>query len=342
MNIKNDKNIVNNQCLEPLKSNKTNFFKRIFAIREIGVFIGLVVLFIIFSLSSPFFFTLDNLLNILRQVSILGILSIGMTMVIVSGEFDLSVGATYGMSAMVAGMLMTHGFPILVSILIALIAGMLVGLVNGVVVTYLRVPSLIVTLGMLNIARGLALIFTGGFVIALNAEKVNDPFFSTLSFLAKGKVFGIIPNMSFFFIAVAIVGYLIYSKTILGFRMRAVGGNPNAAMVSGVNVAFIKIMAFVIVGFLAAFGGIINLAFLQNVQGTMGTGLELDVIAATIIGGTSLKGGEGTISGTIIGVLIMGVLRNGLVLLGVTPFLQMVMIGVVIITAVAIDMWTRK
>jgi ribose transport system permease protein len=342
MNMKNDRNIADNQSFEPVKRDKTNIFKRIFRVREIGVFIGLVVLFLVFSLSSPAFFTLDNLLNVLRQISILGILSVGMTMVIVSGEFDLSVGATYGMSAMVAGMLMTHGFPIWISILFSLMAGMFVGLVNGLLVTYLKVPSLIVTLGMLNIARGLALIFTGGFVIALNAEKVKDPFFNTLSFLAKGKVFGIIPNMTFFFAAVAIVGYLIYSKTILGFRMRAVGGNPNAAVVSGVNVYFIKIMAFIIVGFLAAFGGIINLAFLQNVQGTMGTGLELDVIAATIIGGASLKGGEGTISGTVIGVLIVGVLRNGLVLLGVTPFLQMVMIGVVIISAVAVDMWTRK
>ncbi|MBM3706531.1 MAG: ABC transporter permease, partial [Actinobacteria bacterium] len=277
-----------------------------------------------------------------RQISILGILSIGMTMVIVSGEFDLSVGATYGMAAMVAGMLMTRGIPIWTSILVALIAGMAVGFVNGLITTYLKVPSLIVTLGMLNIARGLALIFTGGFVIALNAEKVRDPFFNTMSFLVKGKVLNTIPNMTFFFIGIAIIGYLIYGKTILGFRMRAVGGNPNAAIVSGVNVKFIKIMAFIIAGLLAAFGGIINLAFLQNVQGTMGTGLELDVIAATIIGGTSLKGGEGTILGTIIGVLIMGVLRNGLVLLGVTPFLQMIMIGVVIIAAVAIDMGTRK
>lgn len=342
MNTKNSNSESNNQCFEPSKKNKANFLKKVFSIREMGIFIGLVILFLIFSFSSPAFFTLDNLLNILRQVSILGILSVGMTMVIVSGEFDLSVGSTYGMSAMVAGMLMTHSFPIWSSIMIALLAGATVGIVNGVITTYLKVPSLIVTLGMLNIARGLALIFTGGFVIALNAEKVQDPFFNTLSYLAKGKVLGVIPNMVFYFIGVALLGYLIFGKTILGFRMRAVGGNPNAAVVSGVNVAFIKIMAFAIAGLLAAFGGIINLAFLQNVQGTMGQGLEIDVIAATIIGGTSLKGGEGTILGTVIGVLIMGVLRNGLVLLGVTPFLQMVMIGVVIIGAVIIDMWTRK
>ncbi len=152
----------------------------------------------------------------------------------------------------------------------------------------------------------------------------------------------IVPTMSIAFLVVLILGFIIYQKNILGYRMRAVGGNAEAARVSGISVTLVKIAAFAIMGFLAAFGGIINSGFLGNVQSTAGQGLELDVIAATILGGTSLNGGEGTIVGTLIGVLLLGVLRNGLVLMGVSPFVQMVLIGAVLIGAVALDMWSRK
>ena len=318
-------------------------FGSISMMRELGVFIGLVGLSIIYSVAAPVFFTLDNLMNVIRQVSILGIISIGMTMVIGSGEIDLSVGSTYGMSAMFAGYLMTTaGLPIWFSVIMALLLGAIVGSVNGVLSTYARVPSLIVTLGMLNAARGFALLLTGGLVITLSPRSVVDPRLPAFVFLGRGKLFGTVPTMSIAFIVIALIGYIIYHKNIVGFRMKAVGGNPDAARVSGVNVQMFKIIAFTITGFLAAFGGILNFAFLNNVQGTMGIGLELDVIAATIIGGTSLKGGEGTILGTVIGVLILGVLRNGLVLLGISPYLQMVFIGAVIIAAVAVDMWTRR
>lgn len=311
--------------------------------RELGVFIGLIALFSIFSFASPVFFTMDNLMNVVRQVSILGIISIGMTMVIGSGEFDLSVGSIYGAAAMFAGLMMTSGgLPIWLSVILALLVGTGIGCLNGILSTYARVPSLIVTLGMLNAARGLALILTGGLVITLSKRSVTDPSLPVFVFLGRGKLWGTVPTMSIAFIVIAIIGYILYHRNIIGFRMKAVGGNPEAARVSGVNVQVFKIIAFAITGFLAAFGGILNLSFLNNVQGTMGIGLELDVIAATIIGGTSLKGGEGTILGTVIGVLILGILRNGLVLLGISPFLQMVFIGTVIIAAVAIDMWTRR
>lgn len=312
-------------------------------IREFGVFLGLLALFLVFSLISPNFLTFTNLMNILRQVSILGILSIGMTMVIVSGEIDLSVGSVYGMCAMFTGVLMTNGIPVWVSFFFGLLAGICAGLVNGVLVTYVRVPALIVTLGMLNIARGAALLMTGGIVVSLTPRLIKDPALAAFKFLGRGKLFNVLPTLTVIFFVIIILGYIVFHRNILGYRMRAVGGNADAARVSGINVQLIKISAFSITGLLAAFGGILNFSFLNNVQGTMGQGLELDVIAATILGGASLKGGEGTILGTVIGVLILGVLRNGLVLNGVSPFLQMIIIGVVLIAAVAVDMWsTRK
>ena len=172
---------------------------------------------------------------------------------------------------------------------------------------------------MLNMARGAAMIINGGMVVPLIPRLIKDPGLETYIFLGRGKLFDIIPTMTIGLLIVLVAGFIIFQKNIIGYRMRAVGGNAEAARVSGINVRIVKIIAFAILGFLAAFGGAINSAFLGNVQSTAGTGLELDVIAATILGGASLSGGEGTIVGTLIGVLLLGVLRNGLVLLGVSP-----------------------
>ena len=242
-------------------------FKKIFGsiskIRELGVFIGFVGLFIIFSLATPVFFTLNNVINIIRQVSLLGILSMGMTMVIGSGEIDLSVGSIYGMSAMLAGLLMTSGMPIWISVICGIIAGIVAGTTNGVLITYARVPSLIVTLGMLNIARGFALLLTKGVVITLSPITVKDPRLDAFTFIGRGKIFTIIPTMTIAFIVIALIAYVIYHINIIGFRMKAVGGNPDAARVSGINVQVFKIIAFSIMGLLSAIGGIINFAFLN-------------------------------------------------------------------------------
>jgi ribose/xylose/arabinose/galactoside ABC-type transport system permease subunit len=319
-----------------------NIFAAVFKAREIGIFAGLVILGVFFSIATPVFLTLDNLMNVVRQVSILGIMAVGMTMVIVSGEIDLSVGSVYGMSVVAMSVLMTHGVPIWISILAALAIGSAAGITNGVLVTWLRVPALIVTLGMLNMARGVAMIINGGMVVPLIPRLIKDPALEAFIFLGRGRLFDAVPTMSLGFLLVLVVGYIVYQKNIVGYRMRAVGGNAEAARVSGINVRVVKILAFTILGFLAAFGGIINSGFLGNVQSTAGQGLELDVIAATILGGASLNGGEGTIVGTLIGVLLLGMLRNGLVLMGVSPFVQMVLIGAVLIGAVALDMWSRR
>ncbi len=309
-----------------------------FRLKESGVLIGLIGLVVFFSIASDNFFTLGNFVNIIRQVSILGIMAVGMTMVIVSGEIDLSVGSIFGLSAMVMGVAMTSGIPIIISILIGLLIGTLCGVINGFIVTYLKVPAFIATLGMLNIARGASLMLTGGLVVTLTKRLIKDPLLDGFVFLGRGKVFGSIPSMTIFFALIVVIGVILYEKSLLGFRIKAVGGNQDAARVTGLRVNRIKIITFGIMGFLAALGSMINLAFLNNVQGTMGQGLELDVIAATILGGTSLNGGEGTMLGTVVGVLILGVLRNGLVLMGVSPFLQMIAIGAVLVGAVAVDM----
>jgi ribose/xylose/arabinose/galactoside ABC-type transport system permease subunit len=321
---------------------RTKVLSEIFKIREIGVLFALILLFLTFSFSSPFFFGLENLLNILRQVSLLGVISMGMTMVIVSGEIDLSVGAVYGFASTMAGILMTNEVSIWLSIVVALVCGIAFGAMNGLLVTFARIPALIVTLGMMNVARGASLIISKAQVISTNYRTVADPHIDAFLFLGQGKLFGVIPMMSVLFIIISIAAYLIFNTTILGYHMRGVGGNAAAARASGINVKVIKISAFAITGLLCAVAGVLNLSFLANVQGTIGQGLELDVIAAVIIGGTTLAGGEGTILGTIIGVLIIGVLRNGLILLGVSPFWQILIIGVVIIGAVGIDMWTKK
>jgi ribose/xylose/arabinose/galactoside ABC-type transport system permease subunit len=321
---------------------KRNPLAALFKVKELGILSALVILVIVFSVSTPVFLTLDNLTNIVRQVSILGILAVGMTMVIVSGEIDLSVGSVYGMSVVAMSVLMTHGVPIWLAILAGLGIGASAGIVNGLLVTWLRVPALIVTLGMLNMARGAAMIINGGMVVPLIPRLIKDPALDAYIFLGRGRLFDTIPTMTIGLLIVLVLGYIVFQKNIIGYRMRAVGGNAEAARVSGINVRIVKIAAFAILGFLAAFGGAINSAFLGNVQSTAGQGLELDVIAATILGGASLSGGEGTIVGTLIGVLLLGVLRNGLVLLGVSPFVQMVLIGAVLIGAVAIDMWSRR
>ena len=309
--------------------------------RETGVAAALLLLIGLFSILSPYFFKLDNFINILRQISLLGIIAMGMTLVIVCGEIDLSVGSIYGASAMFTGVMMINDVPVLLAIPLGWLVGVAFGALNGVFATYVRIPAMIVTLGMMNVARGIALIVSGGRVVNLAPRTVKDPHLATFIFLGQGKVLDV-PVMCLVFVATAVAAYLVYSRTLLGFHMKAVGGSKAAAKASGINDKLIKIAAFTIVGFLSAIAGQLNIAFLGNVQGTTGQGMELNAIAAVIIGGTTLSGGEGTIIGTVIGVLIMGVLNNGIVLLGVSPFWQMTIIGVVIIAAVAVDMWTRK
>jgi len=317
---------------------------RLLRAREAGVFIALLVLCLFLSLATEGFLTSTNLLNVGRQISLLGIMAVGMTFVLISGEVDLSVGSNYALSGLAAGMMIVAGWTLLPALAMGLATGVVIGLINGILSTYGRLPSLIATLGMLSMVRGTALILTNGQPVTVNVRKGALPdVFEAFTNMGQGYLFGTIPMQLVFFILVAAIAWFILSYTNFGFRIFAVGGSAKAARVSGISVNNVKIWAFVLMGLLAGVAGILGLAFLPSSQaGRTGIGLELDVIAATIVGGSSLSGGEGTILGTILGVLIIGVMRNGLVLIGVSPFMQELMIGLVIIVAVGIDKWTPR
>ena len=324
----------------PERTQSALWGKRILQTKEVGIFLAFLSLFVLFSVLSPYFFGFENLINVLRQISLLGIIAMGMCLVIVCGEIDLSVGSIYGASAIITGVLLVNGMPLWFALVIGLATGTAFGFLNGLLITFAKIPALIVTLGMMNIARGLALIISDGRVVNLSPRTVSDPNLDFFLFLGQGKVFDL-PIMILFFFAVSLGVFFLYGRTLLGFWMKAVGGSPQAATASGIKVNWVKIAAFTLVGLLSALAGLLNISFLGNVQGTTGQGMELSAIAAVIIGGTSLAGGQGTVVGTLIGVLIMGVLNNGIILLGVSPFWQMTIIGAVIIVAVAIDIWTR-
>jgi ribose transport system permease protein len=264
--------------------------------------------------------------------------------VLISGEVDLSVGSTYAFCGLTTGMLIIAGWALMPSLLAGIVAGAGIGLLNGLLSTYGRLPSLIATLGMLSIVRGGALIMTNGQPVTINVRNGASPsVLKAFEFMGQGYLFDVVPMQLVFFAIVAAVAWIVLSSTNFGFRVFAVGGSAKAARVAGINVNRVKVSAFVLMGGLAAFSGILSLAFLPSGQaGRTGLGLELDVIAATIVGGTSLSGGEGTILGTIFGVLIIGAMRNGLVLMGFSPFVQELMIGLVIIVAVGIDKWTTR
>ncbi len=317
--------------------------RKLLAAREAGVLLALIVMCVFLTLSSDAFLTSRNLLNVGRQVSLLGIMAIGMTFVLITAEVDLSVGSIYAISGLSTGMLIVEGWALIPALVAGLLIGSFIGLINGVLSTYGRLPSFITTLGMLSVARGVALLLTNGQPVTVNVRQGGDPdTIDQFYQLGQGQLFGQIPAQLVFFVIVAVLAWALLSLTTYGFRVYAVGGGLKAARVSGIRVFPVKIWAFIIMGFLAAMAGILSLAFLPSGQaGRTGVGLELDVIAATIVGGASLAGGEGTILGTVLGVLIIGVLRNGLVLLGISPFWQETIIGLVIIIAVAIDKWTR-
>ncbi|WP_109467078.1 ABC transporter permease [Albibacillus kandeliae] len=331
---------------EPATSHQRRgqLWSRLVARKELGVFLALVVMCVFLSLATSNFLSSLNLLNVGRQVSLLGIMAVGMTFVLISGEIDLSVGSTYALSGLSSGMLIVMGWGLLPAVAAGLVIGVCIGLVNGVLSTYGRLPSLIATLGMMSIVRGVALLMTGGQPVTVNTRNGAIPeVLDRFEFMGQGYLFGIVPMQLVFFIVIAVIGWLLLSGTAFGFRVFAVGGSAKAARVSGINAERVKLWSFVIMGVLAALAGILSMAFLPSGQaGRTGLGLELDVIAAVVVGGASLSGGVGTVLGTVLGVLIIGVLRNGLVLLGVSPFTQEVMIGLVIIIAVAIDKWSTR
>jgi ribose transport system permease protein len=304
--------------------------------------LGLIV--IVLSLVSDRFLTVDNGLNVLRQISINLCLSIGMTMVILSGGIDLSVGSVLALSGAVAAGLLKNGLPlpntgymIEFTPLGAIVAGVLVGMVlgwfNSISITRFRIPPFVATLGMLSIARGLTMLWTGGFPIT----GLGDEF----GFIGTGYWLGV-PMPVWISAALVAVFVVVTQRTRFGRYLYAVGGNERAATLSGLDVNRIKTIVYMLGGALAAVAGLMLTARSDAADPKAGTGYELDSIAAVVIGGTSLSGGRGSILGTVLGCLIIGVLNNGLVLLNVSPYWQLVIKGFVILLAVAIDRTNRS
>lgn len=308
-----------------------------------GALVILLALVLAFSLTAENFLSEDNFRNILRQYSVPAILAVGQTLVIVSAGIDLSVASTAALSGSVMGVLYAHeGWPEPLALLAGLASGFAVGAINGFVITRWRVPDFIATLGAFTAVRGVALLVTDGLPVpdytkAQEGRTVPD----SISTLGSESLFGI-PQIALVAAACAIVGWIILSRTTLGRSAYAIGGNREAARVSGIKVERTKWAIYVISGLMAAVAGFMLTGRQGSANALMGEGMELQSIAAVIIGGTNLFGGEGTIGGTIIGVLIIGVLNNGLNILGVADFWQRVVNGSIIVAVVALDQWRRR
>lgn len=300
-----------------------------------GPLIGLILLCVFLSLTTDTFLSVRNALNILDQITVIGIMAVGMSFVILIGGIDLSVGSVLALAMMVMGYLTNMaGLPMPVSILLALVAAGLCGMVSGVLVTSFRVPPFIATLAMMSVARGLANMITDG------QQIVGFP--PWFMMLAIDRHFGVLTVTVALMLIVTAVAWAFLRYRASGRMLYAVGGNPEVARLAGINVNLVTIGVYVAAATLAGLAGIVLAARLDSVQPSSGFGYELDTIAAVVIGGTSLSGGSGGIGGTLIGVLIIGVLRNGLNLLQVSPFLQQVIIGVVIVLAVAAETFRRR
>ena len=319
-------------------------------IQSVGILPVLILIFIGFSLMTPNFATESNIMNIVRQSSINTVLAAGMTFVIITGGIDLSVGSIVGLCAMVAGWLVLNGVDLGVGytvwfntweiVGITLAVGIFVGLVNGLLITRLNVAPFIATLGTLYIARGAALLSSDGRTFP-NLSGTAEMGTASFPFIGTGTLLGL-PVMIWLLVAVAVGAHYVSRRTPLGRHIYAVGGNERGAALSGVKVDRVKLFVYMFSGFCAALVGIIIASQLQAAHPATGETFELNAIAAAVLGGTSMSGGRGRIFGTIIGAFVIGVLSDGLVMMGVSEFWQMVIKGLVIIAAVVLDQMQRK
>lgn len=299
-------------------------------LQKIAPFIGLILIIVIITILNPGFLSLSNLMNVLRQVSINALIAFGMTFVILTGGIDLSVGATLALTGAVSAGMMASGVDPIFAMLLGLLLGAVLGAINGIIIAKGKVAPFIATLATMTIYRGLTLVYTDGRPISGLGDSL------TFQMLGKGYFLGIPVPVVTMIISFGIL-YFILKKTTFGRRVYAVGGNEEASILSGINADRIKIYVYSLLGLLAALASLILTSRLNSAQPTAGEMFELDAIAAVVLGGTSLTGGRGWIVGTLIGALIIGVLNNGLNLIGVPSFFQQVVKGAVILLAVLLD-----
>ncbi|WP_313152197.1 ABC transporter permease [Lacrimispora sp.] len=288
----------------------------------------LFALFLFFGVKSPVFLKVETLMKLLKQASIYGIIAIGMTFVITSSGIDLSVGSVVGLSGIVVSMCMVSGIPVIVSILIAIGASMLVGLFNGVLVHNAKVPPFIATMASMTVVRNVILLMTGAKTIS------NLP--QSFTSYASGSVLGI-PNMFLTWLAIIFLGIFITGRTVFGRNIYAYGSNKESARLSGINISSTVYGVYIFSSIVCGIAGILMAARLGNGVPTSGVGYELDAIAASVVGGASLDGGEGSVIGTVLGAMIMATLRQGGTLLGINSFIMEIIIGSLIAIAVVID-----
>ncbi len=313
---------------------------------RVAPLVFLLVLMLVFSVMEPRFFSELNLFNVMRQISITGLIALGMTFVILTGGIDLSVGSIVALAGLVAGALnkgssantltlddtVVAGYPLIVSVAVAALIGLAAGLVQGVAITTLNVPPFVVTLGGLSAFRGAALLYSGGGPIS--------SFDDAYRFWGQGKL-GPVPVPVIIFLAAALLCHIVLRHTRYGRHIYAIGGNAEAARLSGLNVRGLTLSVYVIVGLFAGLAGFVLSSRLNSAEAVAGQGYELTVIASVVIGGTSLFGGLGGVLGTVVGAILIGVLINGLVLMNVSPYIQQIIIGVIIVLAVAFDRFVK-
>jgi ribose transport system permease protein len=305
------------------------------AIQKAAAFLSLVLMVGFFSLGSPYFMTFDNLMTVILQISVIGILAIGITFVIISAGIDLSVGAVLALAGMVIGKAVNGGLPLWVSILCGILVATLMGFLNGFLVAKATLPPFIATLGIMMIARGLTLVIS-------QARPVYFLVAPSFKLISQSSLFGAVPYPILYLLALALLASFVLRRLAIGRHIYGLGSNEIAVKLSGVSVDRVKIFTYSVCGFLAGVAGVVLTSRVISAQPSAGLSYELDAISAAVIGGASLSGGEGTILGTMIGALIMGVLKNGLNLMNVSQFWQQVAMGIVVIGAVYLDIIRRR
>ncbi|AUD05720.1 ABC transporter permease [Spirosoma pollinicola] len=320
---------MKNSITSYLSKPENSYKARIRGIGQYGLLIAFIVICLTLTTITPKFLTVQNLMIIVTQVSINALLAFGVTFVIIAGGIDLSIGSMVAVTGVVAASFAhPDTYPVAVPLLAGLVSGLLFGAVNGFIITRSKVPPFIVTLGTMTIGRGLALILSKGRPISNLSDSFN--------FLGGGKILGV-PTLIIILIVLFIGCSIVLKRTVLGRYIYAVGGNEQAARASGIQLNKVKMVVYTLCGGLAALAGILLTSRITTGQPNAGTGFELDAIAAAIIGGTSTSGGTGTITGTLLGALLIGVISNGLDLLNVTSYYQQVVMGAIIIGAVVLD-----
>jgi ribose transport system permease protein/inositol transport system permease protein len=313
-------------------SNNRNSLKKI-DWSSIGITLALIVMFIFFSIFGNNFLSSRNVINIFRQVAVIGICAVGMTGVILTGGIDLSVGSVLGLTAVSSALFMADGMPIFLAVILSLMIGVSIGVINAFVIDRLKMPPLIMTLGTNTALRGVIYLICGGMPVYGLPESYR--------FLGQGNILGI-PTQVYILIIVFILGYIIYNKTVFGREIYGLGGNPEATRLSGVNTSKTIYKIYIYEAFLASLAGLILLSRVNSGQPSLGDAYEMDIITAVVLGGVSVAGGEGKFSRVIIGVLFMGVLANGMNMMNIGDYWQRVVKGLALVIAVAIDLWSKQ